>query len=193
MSIPETQANEFAESYYNSSKPNTMENLKDRLDSKLYLFRKEKDKLDFLKVLIQEIKLDIESHESECTRSGCEFREDKDSGIFLINQEIDSINEYYTFEPKSEDKFSTEEETSLHIKLNEIIERLKNQDLGQEILFEEIESLKNHFNLGKKTWFQLLKGKMIDVTIEKGIELTVVAGIYEQLSEGFTSIVKWIR
>ena len=77
--------------------------------------------------------------------------------------------------------------------MNEIIERLKNQDLGQEILFEEIESLKNHFNLGKKTWFQLLKGKMIDVTIEKGIELTVVAGIYEQLSEGFTSIVKWIR
>jgi len=193
MTIPESQAQQFAESYYNSSKPNTMENLKDRLDSKLYLFRKDKDKLDFLKVLIQEIKLDIENHESDCRHSECKYREDKDSGIFLINQEIDTINEYFTFEPKNEDKFSTEEETSLHIKLNEIIDRLNKQGLGQEILFEEIESLKNHFNLGKKTWFQLLKGKMFDVTIEKGIELTIVAGIYEQLSEGFASASKWLK
>ena len=140
MTIPESQAQQFAESYYNSSKPNTLENLKDRLDSKLYLFRKDRDKLDFLKVLIQEIKLDIENHESDCRRSGCKYREDKDSGIFLINQEIDTINEYFTFEPKNEDKFSTEEETSLHIKLNEIIDRLNKQGLGQEILFEEIES-----------------------------------------------------
>ena len=140
MTIPESQAQQFAESYYNSSKPNTLENLKDRLDSKLYLFRKDRDKLDFLKVLIQEIKLDIENHESDFRRSGCKYREDKDSGIFLINQEIDTINEYFTFEPKNEDKFSTEEETSLHIKLNEIIDRLNQQGLGQEILFEEIES-----------------------------------------------------
>ena len=138
MTIPETLAKQFAKEFYNSSKPNTLENLKDRLDSKLYLFRKNKDKLDFLKVLIQEIKLDIENHESGCRRPGCLYREDKDSGIFLINQEIDSINEYFTFEPKNEDKFSTEEETSLHIKLNEIIDRLNQQGLGQEILFEEI-------------------------------------------------------
>lgn len=193
MTIPESQAQQFAKEFYNSSKPNTLESLKDRLDSKLYLLRKDKDKLNFLKVLNQEIKLDIESHESECTRSGCEYREDKDSGIFLIKQEIDSINEYFSFEPKSEDKFSTEEETSLHIKLNEIIERLKNQDLGQEILFEEIESLKNHFNLGKKTWFQLLKGKLLEVTSEKIIEATVASEILKELSDDFNEFIKWIK
>ncbi len=34
---------------------------------------------------------------------------------------------------------------------------------------------------------------MLDITIEKGIELTVVAGIYEQLSEDFASASKWLK
>ena len=38
------------------------------------------------------------------------------------------------------------------------------------MLFEEIESLKSHFGLGKKTWFQLLKVKIVDVAIDKVIE-----------------------
>lgn len=36
MTIPESQAQQFAEEFFNSSKPNTLENLIDRLDSKLY-------------------------------------------------------------------------------------------------------------------------------------------------------------
>jgi hypothetical protein len=190
MNIIETQARHFFRDYDHC---NTDKEQKSSLEDKLYLFKRDRDKLDFLKTLHQEIKIDIQKHESKCNKEDCHYATDKEFGIFLINQEIDSINEYYTFEPKNEDKFSTEEETSLHIKLNEIIDRLNKQDLGQEILFEEIESLKNHFNLGKKTWFQLLKGKMIDVTIEKGIELTVVAGIYEQLSEGFAIASKWLK
>ncbi len=67
------------------------------------------------------------------------------------------------------------------------------QGLGQEIIFDEIESLKNHFNLGKKTWFQLLKGKVIDLTLEKTLDETIVKDIYSNLSEGFTEIVKQLK
>lgn len=193
MTIPELQAQEFAEEFFNSSKPNTLENLKDRLDSKLYLFRKDKDQLDFLKVLVDEVNKDIESHEVDCTRDGCCYREERDPGVFLIQQEIDEINERFEFEPKKEDVFSVEDEISLHNKLNIIIRQLNRQDAGQEVLFEEIESLKNHFSLGKKTWFQLLKGKLVDVAIEKGIEIAIVQQIYNALADGFVNGMKWLK
>jgi len=193
MTIPESQAIEFAKDFFNSGKPNTIENLKDRLDSKLYLFRKDKDLLDFLKVLAFEINLDIEKHESGCSRKDCQYREVREPGVFLIQQEIDEINNRFVFEPNHEDRFSTDDEISLHNKLNSIIENLKRQELGQEVLYEEIESLKNHFGLGKMTWFQLLKGKLMDVAIEKGIEIAIVQPIYNALSEGFTNSVKWLN
>lgn len=193
MTIPEFQAKEFTEDFFNSNKPNTLENLKDRLDSKLYLFRKDKDQMDFLKVLHTEIIKDIDKHESQCTRVGCKYREEREPGIFLIQQEIDEINDRFEFQPEREDEFSVEDEIFLHNKLNEILEKLNRQDLGQEILFEEIESLKNHFGLGKKTWFQLLKGKLVDVAIEKGIEITIVQQIYNALADGFVNGMKWLK
>lgn len=193
MSIPESQAIEFAQEYYRSSRPNTIENLKDRLDSKLYLFRKDKDRLDFLKVLVSEIKIDLDSHEADCKRKGCQYREEREPGIFLVQQEIDEINERFEFEPKREDVFSVEDEISLHNKLNSIIEQLNRQDAGQEVLFEEIESLKNHFSLGKKTWFQLLKGKLVDAALEKGIEISIVQQIYNALADGFVNGMKWLN
>lgn len=192
MTIPESQAREFAEDFFNSGKPNTLENLKDRLDTKLYLFRKDKDQLDFLKVLVNQISSDIQIHEEKCTTIGCHYRKEREPGIFLIQQEIDEINDRFEFEPKKEDTFSVEDEISLHNKLNSIIEQLNRQDAGQEVLFEEIESLKNHFNLGKKTWFQLLKVKLVDVAVEKGIEVTIVKHIYDSLADGFVSGMKWL-
>ena len=193
MIIPESQAKQFAKKVFISSKQNTLENLKASIDSKLVVFNREKDKLDFLKVLISETKKDVAKHEETCTNENCKYDKERCLGVFLMEQEIDTINEYFTFEPKNEDKFSVEEETSLHNKLNEIIEKLNKQELGQEILFDEIESLKNHFNLGKKTWFQLLKGKLLEVTGEKIIEATVATEVLKELSEGYTELFKWIK
>lgn len=185
MNVPEAQAKNFARQYFNSSKPNTLNNLAERLNDKLYVFKREIDKLNFLKVLIPEIHFDIDKHEETCATNGCRYREDKAEGLFLIQQEIDFINESFVYEPRQEDTFSTEAETALHNKLNEIIENIKQQGLGQEILFEEIESLKNHFSLGKKTWFQLLKGKMVDVAIDKGVEIIVVQQVIDALADGY--------
>lgn len=193
MTIPESQAKEFAEDFFNSGKPNTFENLKDRLDTKLYLFRKDKDQLDFLKVLVNEISSDIQIHEENCTTIGCHYRKEREPGIFLIQQEIDEINVRFEFEPKKRDAFSVEDEITLHNKLNEIIEKLNRQDAGQEVLFEEIESLKSHFGLGKKTWFQLLKVKLVDVAIEKGVEITFVQQIYNALADGYVNSMKWLN
>lgn len=193
MNVIENEAKEFLDDLYNASSPNTLSNLTDRIEDKLYTFRRDRDKLDFLRILLVDSEKEKAKHELDCQKSGCSFSEDREYGKFAIEQQIDDINEYYSYEPKSSEEFSAEEESILHSKLNEIIDRLKKQELGQEIIFDEIDSLKNHFNLGKRNWFQLLKGKLIDLTIEKVLEKTIVEEIYKSLSEGFSEVTKLIQ
>jgi hypothetical protein len=192
MNIVEKEAKDFIEDFYKNGEVNSLEKLKSQLTIKLSDFNWDRDKLDFLKILRQDTNVQKENHLKECQREGCDFPKDRDMGLFAIDQEIDDINKYYTFTPKPNDTFTSEEESKLHSKLNEIIDQLKKQGFGQEIIFEEIESLKNHFNLGKRTWFQLLKGKVIDLTLEKVLEKTIVKEIYDNLSDGYTEVVKLI-
>ncbi len=192
MNIIEAQANLFLEELFPHDLINSMEDIKKRLDIKLLIFRNNRFKLDFLKTLIVVIQDDITNHQANCKTKDCEYDKEKRIGVFLIEQEIDYINETYIFIPKSDDEFTVEEETSLHGKLNEILDRLNNQGLGQEILFNEIESLKNHFNLGKKTWFQLAYGKVFSVTGDKMIEESVSKEIINQITDMFNHSVKLI-
>ena len=59
---------------------------------------------------------------------------------------------------------------------------------GQQIIFDELDELKEHLNLGKKNWFQLLKGKLFDLTVSITLEETVIKGVYETLSDGFEDL-----
>ena len=192
MNIIENQAKEFVEDLFLTDYILDLETLKQRLEAKLNVFKRSKDKLDFLKILITETRNNILEHERACPKPNCGYEEDKNLGIFLMEQEIDFINETYTFIQKSEDQFTVEEETSLHSKLNEILDYLNKQGLGQEIIFEEIESLKNHFNLGKKTWLQLALGKIFSVTGDKMIEESVSKEIIKQITDMFKDSTKLI-
>jgi len=191
MNIVEKEAERFYRRLYKNGKVNNLENLKDHITTKLYDFNRDRDKLDFLKIIRQKSIEDKENHMKTC--SGCGYGEERDIGIFAIDQEIDDINRFYSYEPKSEDEFSAGQESELHNKLNEVLEKLNKQGFGQQIIFEEIEDLKNHFKLGKKNWFQLLKGKVVDLTLKKVLDKTIVQEIYNQLSEGFEQVTKMIE
>ncbi len=192
MNIIENQAKEFVEDLFLTDYILDLETLKQRLEAKLNVFKRNKDKLDFLKILITETRNNVLEHEKTCPKPNCGYEKDKNLGVFLMEQEIDYINETYTFIPKSEDQFTVEEETSLHNKLNEILDRLNKQGFGQEIIFDEIESLKNHFNLGKKTWLQLALGKIFSVTGDKMIEESVSKEIIKQITDMFKDSTKLI-
>lgn len=195
MNIVEKEAKQFSEKFYRGVKINNLENLKSVLTNKLYNFSRDRDKLDFLRILRQESVNQKNEHlKRGCSLgTGCSFEAERDIGIFAIDQEIDSINNYYTYQPKPEEEFSSKEESELQSRLNEIIKNLEKLGYGQEIIFEEIDSLKSHFNIGKKNWFQLLKGKLIDLTLEKVIEKTIVSSIYDTLTEGFKDVTKVIE
>lgn len=192
MNIVEEEAKKFYNrGFINNGKINNLENLKSTLVSKLYNFNRERDKLDFLKILKVTCSNDIKKHMKNC--NGCGYDEERKIAIFAIDQEIDDINKYYVFESKKEEEFTIEEETKLHNKLNKIIDDLEKQHFGQQIIFDEIEELKNHFNLGKKNWFQLVKGKFFDLTVEKVVEKVVIVEMFESLSEGFEQVTKMLN
>jgi hypothetical protein len=197
MNIVEKEAKKFhsdnyESGFYGGTKICNLDNLQSKLTNKLYTFSRDRDKLDFLKILRQESVAALEKHTKTCSKSNCDFVEQHETGIWVIDQKVDSINKYYHSESASEDTFTAEEESTLHCKLNEIAEQLQNLGYGQEIIFDEIESLKNHFNLGKKNWFQLLKGKLIDLTIEKMLDKTIIVSVFSTLSAGYNEFVKMI-
>lgn len=191
MNIIEKEAEKFFDRLYRNGKVNNLENLKSHITTKLYDFNRDRDKLDFLKIIRQKSVEDKEEHMKSC--SGCGYGEEREIGIFAIDQEIDDINRFYSYQPKGEDEFTSEQESELHNKLNEILDKLEEQGFGQQIIFEEIEDLKNHFNLGKKNWFQLLKGKVVDLTLKEVLKKTIVKEIYNTLSEGYDSVIKMIE
>lgn len=76
--------------------------------------------------------------------------------------------------------FTNEETIEMHQKLDEILKRLDQMDLAQEITYDdllnEINELKRLLNkLNKKNWMEVFQGKMIGIGLghltEKGIEL----------------------
>lgn len=188
MTFIEKEASKFSESIFSGSTYNNLENIKSKLDSKIYLFSREKDKLDFLVYLKKEIREDKINHEKTCSTNGCTYSEDREIALFSIDQEIDSISTYYKYEPISEDTFSNEERTDMFFKLDKVIEQLEKLGYGQEVIFNEIDELKEHFNLGKKSWIDLMVGKMLRLTGEKMIEDTVSKEAVNFLLNGFKNI-----
>jgi len=158
----------------------TTKELQDRLESKLSIFEIKKDRLSFLSILRKKV-----VHKKQKHKNDSDFIQCINSGLFLIDQKIEVISHSYEYQPKYDDKFNAEQKSQLHNSLNEIKEELKKQGFGQEVIFNELEELKEYLNLGKKNWFQLLKGKLFDLSVSKALDETVIKEVYKKLINGF--------
>ncbi|MEQ8421609.1 MAG: hypothetical protein RIB64_16490 [Arenibacter algicola] len=71
----------------------------------------------------------------------------------------------------------------LNKKIDEILIILEKQDFGQEILFNELQELKELYpKLSKKNWAQILKGKLIDLGIAQIINKENAEMIFSELT-----------
>jgi hypothetical protein len=69
-------------------------------------------------------------------------------------------------------------------RVDAIIEKLTNLGYGQEIIFEEIQELKELYTtLNKKNWGQIVKGKIVDLALAKLIENETLEYIYKTLTD----------
>lgn len=68
-------------------------------------------------------------------------------------------------------------------RIDEIMERLNSLGLGQEILFDELQDLRETYvKLSKKSWGQLVKGKLVDLSLAKIIDNDTISYVYEKLT-----------
>ncbi len=85
----------------------------------------------------------------------------------------------------SQAKTKTNEKRVLNDKIDYVIDELKKLDeirFGQQIIFSEIEELRTDSkNLSKKSWGQLVKGKVLDLALKELISKKTAQFIYESL------------
>ena len=86
-------------------------------------------------------------------------------------------------ERKDKQKKVTKPKNDLDRKIDNIIEHLIKLGYGQEIIFNEINELRElQHKLSKKSWSQLLKGKLLDLALDKLMSTETATSVYEYLT-----------
>jgi len=81
-------------------------------------------------------------------------------GTLRVEEKLLTYKEDYSAAPQ--------DQLSLNEKIDWIIQELKKQSVGQEVLFNELEELKDLYGkLSKKNWGELLKGKLVDLALDR--------------------------
>lgn len=81
--------------------------------------------------------------------------------------------------------------TELDRKLDQITEYLIQLGYGQQIIFEEIEELRDlQTKISKKSWRQLLKGKLFDLVVDEVISKDTVNQVFEFLTNSSLKFIK---
>lgn len=79
----------------------------------------------------------------------------------------------------------------MDLKLNDIVDKLQKLEYGQEVIFDEIEELRGlTLKLSKRSWRQLLKGKLIDLMLAEIINKDIVISVFEYLTNSHFKMLK---
>lgn len=82
----------------------------------------------------------------------------------------------------SNNKTRKQRETEINSKIDSVLQELEKLGYGQEIIFKEIEELRGlSKKLNKKTWSQLIKGKVVDLALSNLINIDTAKFVYESL------------
>jgi hypothetical protein len=121
-------------------------------------------------------------HRKKCSKTDCAQVKGSQYLNFVIEQELELTRGFLRTEDFNGDEFTSIDRIGTNCKIDEVLQKLNDLGLGQEILFDEINNLREHFNLDKKNWVQLAKGKLVDLAVEKIIDVTVADMIFKTIT-----------
>tara|TARA_R100000541_G_scaffold3587_1_gene10854 strand:+ start:224 stop:799 length:576 start_codon:yes stop_codon:yes gene_type:complete len=116
-----------------------------------------------------------EDHGASVIKNGKTAIFKRDGGFLeLFNTLKDGVTDYNQI---------TESQNEINNKIDKIIAILEKQNFGQEILFNELQELKELYpKLSKKNWGQVLKGKLIDLGFAQIINQEIAEKIFTELT-----------
>jgi hypothetical protein len=144
------------------------------LESQLFKFNREKDKLKYLTIVSQYVQQESEKYAKECKNPAtCDTSKTHREVNFFINQML----EEYGIGINNEEIFTSEEKYENNRKLDDLLQEIEKLRMGQEIIYndliKEIEELKNLYFIGKKNWCQNLAGKSLEMVASGVVSETV--------------------
>lgn len=155
-----------------------------KLQYELDVYRKPQHKIDFLEAVVNAIEGKLKDHEDKCTATPetCHFSKTHRNAIFFTKEELDyqSANLIGENAIGENAKFSSEELKDVYSKIDTILEELNKLGLGQQIIFEEIESMKgNATKLSKKDFKMLFLGKIVGTGFVELLRNDTVQSFFE--------------
>jgi len=97
-------------------------------------------------------------------------------------------------EKKLTKKIEREANVEMNNKIDLIIHELQKLGLGQEIIFSEIEEMRGLYSkVPKKNWIQILKGKIVELSVEKIIDSQTAKQIFETITSESFSFLKTLK
>lgn len=189
----EREANNYHSRMFLSRKAPSINNFNSDIGSQLYAITREQDRIIFLNKLKNLVKDELEKHRLVCKNpEKCQEEEEKGFALFAIDQLMETVVKDYDYKPDNpNDEFKADDITNLDNKMDIIIAMIKELGVQHDEIYDEINDLRYHFNLGKKNWWSLLKGKMVEWA-GSGVSAIVLQKIAEEtgLTESFEQALK---
>jgi predicted RNase H-like nuclease (RuvC/YqgF family) len=189
MEIIIKRATRFSDGHFRGGISGTAgyQKLMEKLDDELDKIDDELDKIKFINVVLERNNSEYEIHKLECNNPiNCDENEAYENIAYDLTQELKSIGVQI-----SGDAFTMEEKNKAESNIEQILNDLKN---GQEVIYEdlmkEISELRELFFLGKKTWFQLLLGKGVEMVASGIVSETISKQIIENVGNSFTRLIE---
>lgn len=159
---------------------------------KIYDYKRIAFKIEFLQHLLTLVKLEHDEHLKVCTwksEGNCPENFKLESVQFFLNEELLELNGEI-----DESDYTLIQKENLSHSLNAIKDSLNKIEVGQRVtyddLFEEITQMKEYFYLPKKTWVELLIGKLTEMVAAGVVSETISKQILETIEHNYTEIIK---
>lgn len=130
------------------------------------------DKIQFLSYIINRVVVNIEVHDAKCTTKDCPIVPDSQEFLYFLYGKLKENGL-----DVRKDLFSSQEVYENNQKIDLIIQKLTELQVGQEVLFNEIEEVKDGLEsakslqvLGKKKFYTYLKGFFGEKLSDKAFE-----------------------
>lgn len=178
MNLIERQAGEFYKKkttvYFNSYQDYVRE-----VKNELYEYSQTSHKIQFLEMVMFKAREEYDRHLPDCTAPNTyptNFY--YESVIFFLNEIRQDLSKELTKE-----EFQESDVLRYKTGIDEILAKLNNLELGQQLTYDdfkdEFEEMKSLFYMNKKSWKQMLTGKLVEMVASGVVSETVSKSIVE--------------
>lgn len=119
------------------------------------------DKIKVLLICLDQTTLSLLTHQRSCVSpNGCQTDEAYSGLQYFLRQDLANLNVVM-----DQDTFTLDQRNLANTKIDDLQDEIKKLGLGQQIIFENIEEVKELYYYGKKRWFQIVIGKLTEMAL----------------------------